>query len=175
MLRGSKNREKARLQVAKKHSKIKNQRKFFLHQQSNKIANENQVTYFESLNVRGMMQNHCLAKSLMDAMLGEFKRQVKYKCKWRNKSFIQIGRFEPSSKLCSNCGAKNNELKLHHRTWVCNVCHASHDRDVNAAINIKKIGQDMSELTPVERSTYGNVLARTSLSWLELKQAGSGS
>ncbi len=167
------NREKARLKLAKIHSRVKNQRKDFLHKQSNKIVNENQVIYFETLSIKNMMKNHCLAKSVTDAMLSEFKRQVKYKCKWRNKIFIQIGRFEPSSKLCSNCGTINVNLRLHHRTWVCNVCHASHDRDVNAAINIKKIGQDMSKLTPVQRSTNGYLLTRGHLSWLV--EAGSGS
>jgi putative transposase len=171
--KGSNNRNKSRLKLARVHSKIKNKRRDFIHKQSNKIVNENQVIYFETLNVKGMMRNHRLAKSFVDAMLGEFKRQVKYKCKWRNKVFIQIGRFEPSSKLCSNCGKKNNNLKLHHRTWVCNVCHASHDRDVNAAINIKKIGQGMSKLTSVERSTAGLILARKRPSWLV--EAGSES
>ena len=142
--KGSKNKEKARLKVAKTHSKIKNKRRDFIHKQSNKIVNKNQVIYFETLNVKGMMRNHCLAKSVVDAMLGELIRQVKYKARWRNKKLIQIGRFEPSSKLCSNCGFKNNDLKLHHRVWKCKECGTLHDRDVNAAKNIKKIGQEIA-------------------------------
>ena len=173
--KGSVNREKSRLKVAKIHRKIRNQRKDFIHKQSNKIVNENQVLYFETLNIKGMMRNHRLAKSVADAMLGEFLRQSKYKAKWRGRRFIQIGRFEPSSKLCNRCGAKNNELKLHHRTWKCKICHASHDRDINAAINIKKIGQGLPEFTPAERSTAGCLLARSQLSWLDMKETGSGS
>jgi putative transposase len=173
--RGSANKKKAQLKVAKVHSKIKNKRKDFIHKQSNKIVNENQVIYFETLNIRGMMRNHCLAKSAVDATLGEFVRQCRYKARWRGKKIIQIGRFEPSSKLCSNCGEKNNELKLHHRTWRCKNCHALHDRDVNAAINIKKIGQDMSKFTPVERSTAECLLVSRQTSWLEMKEAGNGS
>jgi len=173
--KGSNNKEKARLKLAKTHSKVKNQRKDFIHKQSNKIVNENQVLYFETLNIKGMMRNHCLAKSAVDAMLGEFIRQAKYKCEWRSKRFIQIDRFEPSSKLCNVCGTKNNELKLHHRIWKCKICHTSHDRDINAAINIKKIGQGMSEFTPAERTTAGCLLARWQPSWLDMKEAGSGS
>ena len=170
--KGGANREKARLKVAKIHTKVKNQRKDAIHKQSYKIVDENQVIYLETLNIKGMMKNHCLSKAFADAMLGEFIRQCKYKAKWRNKQIIQIGRFEPSSKLCSNCGVKNNELKLHHRIWNCKTCHASHDRDINAAINIKKIGQGMPEFTPAERSTAECRLARWQPSWLA--EAGSG-
>lgn len=173
--KGGANREKARLKVAKIHSKIKNQRRDFIHKQSNEIVNENQVIYFETLNLKGMMRNHCLAKSIADAMLGELIRQAKYKAKWRRKKLIQIGQFEPSSKLCNVCGTKNTTLKLHHRTWVCHICHTSHDRDINAAINIRKIGQGMSEFTPAERTTSECFLTRWQPSWLNLKEAGSES
>ena len=173
--KGGKNRSKARLKVARIHSKIKNQRADFLHKATNKIVDENQMIYLETLCPKNMMKNRSLAKSLADASLGKLLLQIKYKSDWRGKSVVQIGRFEPSSKLCSNCGAKNNELKLHHRTWKCNVCHVSHDRDINAAKNIKRIGQDMSKLTPVERTTNGDLFANRSLSWLDMKQAGSGS
>lgn len=171
----SANKEKARLKVAKIHSKIRNKRKDFTHKQSNKLVNENQVLYFETLNIKGMMQNHCLAKSASYAMLGEFVRQVKYKARWRNKIVIQIGRFEPSSKLCSNCGTKNDKLKLHHRVWRCKTCNVLHDRDINAAKNIKKIGQGMPEYTPVERSASICLLERRQISWLAMKEAGSES
>jgi len=162
------------LKVARVHSKIKNKRKDFTHKQSNEIVNKNQVIYFETLNLKGMMQNRCLAKSVADAMHGEFIRQCKYKAMWREKQVIQIGRFEPSSKLCSNCQTKNNDLKLHHRMWKCKKCGVLHDRDINAAKNIKKIGQGMSEFTPVERLTAGCLLKRWQLSWLDMKEAGSG-
>lgn len=170
--RGGKNRQKARLQVAKKHSKVARQRKDFIHKQSNKIVNENQVIYLETLHIKGMMQNHCLSKSVSDSMLGEFVRQCKYKSKWRGREFVQIGRFEPSSKRCSTCGTQNDTLKLQHRKWTCNVCGALHDRDINAAKNIKKIGQGMSKFTPVERLTSVCSLMRWQTSWL--KETGSG-
>jgi putative transposase len=173
--KGSNNREKARLKLAKTHSKVKHQKNDFTHKQSNKIVNENQVVYFETLNVKGMMQNHCLAKSVADAILGEFIRQVRYKCEWRRKTFVQIGRFEPSSKLCNCCWTKNNELKLQHRTWRCKECGALHDRDINAAKNIKKIGQGLSKFTPVKSETSVSLLERWCTSLLVLKKAGSGS
>ncbi len=171
---GSKNKEKSRLKVARVHSKIKNKRKDFTHKQSNEIVDKNQVIYFETLNLKGMMQNRCLAKSVADAMHGELIRQCKYKAKWRLKQVVQIGRFEPSSKLCSNCKTKNKDLKLHHRMWKCKVCGVLHDRDVNAAKNIKRIGQGMSEFTPAERTTAGSLLNRWKPSCLDMKEAGSG-
>ncbi len=96
--------------------------------------------------------------------MGELIRQVKYKADWRDRKFAQIGRFEPSSKMCSTCKAINKELKLQHRTWKCKFCGNVHDRDINAAINVLKIGQSMSrhnmslgkgrpEVKPVERPT----------------------
>jgi len=151
--KGSANYYKNKRQTAVLHKKIGNQRRDFLHKKSFELVDENQVIYGEDLNVKGMMQNRCLAKSIGDAGIGEFVRQLKYKTAWRGKRFIQIGRFEASSKLCSECGFKNNELKLHHRTWKCKSCKAVHDRDINAAKNIKKLGQDMSKVKPVERPT----------------------
>lgn len=169
--RGSANKKKARLKIAIIHSKIRNKRKDFIHKQSNKIVNENQVIYFETLNIKGMMKNHCLAKAIADAMLAELIRQSKYKAEWRMKKVVQIGRFEATSKLCNVCEEKNNDLRLHHRIWKCKKCHTSHDRDINAAINIKKIGQGMPESTPVERTTSECFLARWCSSWLD--KAGS--
>ena len=151
--KGSANYYKNKKQVAVLHKKISNQRGDFLNKKSFQLVDENQVIYAEDLNVKGMMQNRCLAKSIGDAGFGEFVRQLKYKAAWRGKKFIQIGRFEPSSKLCSACGFKNNELKLHHRVWTCKCCKITHDRDINAAKNIKKLGQDMSKVKPVERPT----------------------
>jgi len=167
--KGSNNKEKSRIELARCHTDVKNQRKDCLHQTSNEVVNENQVLYFETLCPKNMMKNRRFAKSLSDASPGEILRQAKYKSNWRNKKVVQIGRFVPSSKLCSTCGAKNNELKLHHRVWTCKECGVLHDRDINAAINIKKIGQDMSKSTPVERTTNGCLLARGQTSWLMAK------
>jgi len=117
------------------------------------LINENQVIYIEDLNVKGMMKNRHLAKSIADAGFGEFARQLKYKSNWNNRIVIQIGRFEPSSKLCHKCLNKNSDLKLHHRNWKCKSCSTMHDRDINAAKNILKIGQGMPKVKPVGRTT----------------------
>ena len=86
-----------------------------------------------------MTQNYILAKSVNSASWGEVMRQLEYKSEWSGKNIIKIGRFDPSSKMCSNCGYKNVDLKLSDREWVCPVCGEKHDRDINAAINIKKM------------------------------------
>ncbi|MCK4264867.1 transposase, partial [Candidatus Babeliales bacterium] len=141
------------------HEKIANKRSAFVHETSFALINENQVIYAEDLHVKGMMKNHCLARAIADTAMGELVRQVKYKADWRDRRFVQIGRFEPSSKMCNICKTINKELKLQHRVWKCRICGEVHDRDLNAAINILKIGQKMflgkgePEVKPVERST----------------------
>ncbi len=169
--KGSKNAKKARMRLAKYHARIRNQRKNFHHKLSSKIVDENQVLYFETLSPKNMMKNRCLSKSFADAGWTAFLTKVKYKANWQCKEVIQIGRFEPSSKMCSSCGALNKDLKLHHRLWRCKACNSLHDRDINAAKNIKKIGQRMSKLTPVERITNAYLPKRGFVSWLV--EAGS--
>ena len=134
----SKNREKARKRLAKLHWRIANRRNDFLHKLSCKLVGENQADTFcmETLNVKGMLKNHCLAKSISDASWSEFVRQMEYKCTWKGKNLLRIGRFEPSSKTCHGCGFYNKSLKLEDRGWVCPHCHAKLDRDINAAKNI---------------------------------------
>ena len=144
---------KQRKKIATVHEKITNQRLDFLHKLSFKITDENQIIYLEDLNVKGMIQNRHLSKSISDASWGEFTRQLKYKSKWRDKELIQIGRFEASSKICNVCGYKNEDLKLHQRKWLCPGCGTLHDRDINAAKNILKLGQDMPKVKPAEKST----------------------
>ena len=100
---------------------------------------ENQAIAVETLNVAGMLKNKNLARSIADSSWSEFFRQVKYKCEWRGKTLLTIGQFEPSSKMCSVCGYTNRDLKLSDREWVCPECKTKHDRDINAAINIKKM------------------------------------
>ena len=136
--KGSKNRDKAKYQVAKRHEKITNQRKDFLHKVSSKIVSENQAIAIETLNVTGMMKNHRLAQAIGDVSWSEFFRQLEYKCEWYGKTLLRIGQFEPSSKICNVCGSINRGLKLSDREWTCAECAALHDRDVNASINIKK-------------------------------------
>ena len=136
--KGSKNRDKAKYQVALQHEKITNQRKDFLHKVSSKIVSENQAIAIETLNVTGMMKNHCLAQAIGDVSWSEFFRQLEYKCEWYGKTLLRIGRFEPSSKICSVCGSINHDLKLSDREWTCAGCGTLHDRDINASINIKK-------------------------------------
>ena len=123
--------------LAKLHEKVANQRKDFLHKESFKLVSENQTIAIEDLNVKGMMKNHCLAKSISDVGWSMFTTMLEYKCEWYGVNLLKIGRFEPSSKTCSNCGAVNKELTLKDREWTCVKCNTEHDRDVNAAMNIK--------------------------------------
>lgn len=129
--------KKTKIKLAKLHEKVANQRKDFLHNQSAKLVKENHSIAIEDLNVRGMMQNHKLAKSISDAGWSMFKTMLEYKSEWAGVSLLKIGRFEPSSKTCSNCGYINVDLTLKDRNWICPECGVIHDRDINAAINIK--------------------------------------
>jgi putative transposase len=132
-------REKQKLVVAKLYEKITNQRKDFLHKLSTQIVNEYDSVAIENLNVSGMIKNKNLAKHIADVSWGTFESYLKYKADWYGKNILQIGRFEPSSKMCS-CGKVNNQLKLSQREWVCVSCGTLHDRDILAANNIKKFG-----------------------------------
>jgi putative transposase len=137
--KGSGNRKKQKLVVAKLHEKVANQRNDFHHKLSNRLISENQVIVLEDLNISGMVKNHCLAQAISDVSWRNFIMKLKYKAEWYGKTIMQIGRFVPSSKLCSICGYKNTDLTLNDRSWECPSCHIKHDRDVNAAINILNI------------------------------------
>lgn len=138
--KGSKNRDKARRKVAKLFEYISNQRKDFLHKLSSKIVSENQTIIMEDLNVSGMIRNYSLAQHIQDVGWGMFKVMLEYKAEWYGKNLLFIGRFDPSSKMCSCCGNIKKDLTLKDREWECENCHTHHDRDINAAINIKKFG-----------------------------------
>jgi putative transposase len=134
---GSNTRNKARRLVAKVHSKIKRVREDFLHKLSRKIVDENQVIAVEDLNVKGMVRNHCLAKSISDAGWGMFGTMLKYKAAKDGKTYIEVERFFPSSKTCNSCLHKVSEMPLDVRHWDCPKCKSRNDRDVNAAKNIR--------------------------------------
>ncbi|MFN6210480.1 MAG: IS200/IS605 family element RNA-guided endonuclease TnpB [Microcystis sp.] len=138
--KGSNNRNKARVKVAKVHSKIVRCREDFLHKLSRKLVDENQVIVVENLAVRTMVKNQKLAKSISDAGWGQFCTMLKYKAEWEGKIYIEVDRFFPSSKTCSNCLNPVDSLSLDIRSWQCPKCGETHDRDINAAKNIRDEG-----------------------------------
>ena len=137
---GSANRAKARQKVAKLHAKISDCRQDNLHKLSRRLINENQVICVESLKVKNMIRNPSLSKAIADAGWGEFVRQLAYKAEWAGRSLVAIDQWFPSSKRCSGCGHTLPSLPLSVRKWDCPECGVHHDRDQNAATNIKAAG-----------------------------------
>ena len=134
---GSKNRYKMKLKIQRLFMKIKNARKFLLHNITNKIISENDIIAVETLDVKGMQKTHSIAKCLEETPIYEIKRILQYKSIWNNKKLIEIDRYYPSSQTCSVCNYQNKKVKdLSIRNWECPQCGTIHDRDVNAAINI---------------------------------------
>ena len=159
--KGSSNRNKAKIKLAKLYEKLNNQKENYLHHITNQLLDENQVIVIEDLNVKGMMKNHHLARSIQELSLYRFKEMLRYKAEWQGNHIVEIDRFFPSSKLCSNCGHKNVNLTLSDRQWICSSCGVAHDRDKNAAINILSEGKRLykeiipircGKLTPLETS-----------------------
>lgn len=143
--KGGKNREKTRKKVAQAHQRIANIRRDTLHKVTSTIVAKTKpdgerpsVVVLEDLNVSGMLANHCLARAISDVGLAEFRRQLAYKTAWYGSELMVADRFFPSSRLCGHCGCINSELKVSDREWTCD-CGAIHDRDLNAAINLRNL------------------------------------
>ena len=169
-LRGSKNRAKQRLRLAKVYLKLSDSRSDFLHKLSGAIAKSYSTVVLEDLNIQGMVHNTRLAKHILDASWGAFGRMLEYKAV----NTVKIGRFEPSSKTCSDCGWYNPSLKLSDRIFRCKECGLIIDRDLNASINVRnigliKVGWGTPEFTPVETPLAG-YLSRRGISYVSLNQ-----
>jgi len=176
--KGGKNREKSRRKVAKVHAKVARIRLDFMHKLSSKLVAENQVICIETLKIAGMLKNRRLAKAISDAAWGEFFRQLEYKAAWYGREVVRISQWEPSSKKCSCCGHRLKELDLKVRVWTCPACSAVHDRDVNAAVNIRVAGlailAERSNACGVDVRRGGRKVdsqpAKTGAEWLRRKQ-----
>lgn len=138
--KGSKNRAKARKKVAQIHARIADRRRDYQQKLSTAVIRENQVVCVESLQVKHMVQNHCLAKAISDVGWSEFVRQLEYKARWYGRTLVKIDKFYPSSKRCHDCGYMLDALSLDIRHWVCPACGMAHDRDSNAAKNVLAAG-----------------------------------
>jgi putative transposase len=142
--KGSKNRQKARLKVARVYCQISDSRKDFLHKLTTQLVRENQAIVVEDLAIKNMVKNHKLALSISDASWGELIRQLAYKCEWYGRELVKIDRWFPSSKRCGSCGHVVDKLPLNIREWECPKCGANHDRDINASKNILAAGLAVS-------------------------------
>jgi putative transposase len=143
--KGSKNRSKARKKVARIHARIADRRRDFLHQLSTRLIRENQTICVESLQVKNMVKNHCLAKAISDVGWSEFVSLLSYKAAWYGRNLVKIDKWYPSSKRCFDCGHLLDSLTLDVRVWTCPACGVVHDRDINAAKNIHAVGLTVFE------------------------------
>ena len=172
--KGSKNREKARLKLATAYEKLGNKRKDYLHKLTTRIVRENDIICIEDLNVKGMLKNHSLAKSISDCSFSTIRSMLSYKCDWYGRKLVVIDKWSPTSKRCSCCGHTMSVMGLDVREWVCPNCHTIHDRDINAAKNILDeglrtldIGSERPEFKPGKNPPMDDRLA------IDLKSSGS--
>ena len=142
--KGSRNRDKARLQVARVHQQISDSRKDHLHKVTTRLVRENQTIAVESLVVKNMVRNPKLSRAISDAGWGEMVRQLEYKCQWYGRDLVKIDQWFPSSKRCGSCGHVVEKLPLSLREWDCPKCGVHHDRDINAARNILAVGHTVA-------------------------------
>lgn len=143
--KGSKNRSKQRIRVARVHEKVTNQRNDFLQKESTRLVRENQTICIEDLNIKGMIRNHRLARAISSVSWSKFFTMLEYKATWYGNTIIRVPTFYPSSQTCSKCGQGNPMVKnLWVREWECPFCHTKHDRDYNASINILNKGLSLA-------------------------------
>lgn len=150
-VKGSNRRAKQKLKLAKAYRKITNARSDFLHKFSTDLVKKYDTICIEDLNISGMVKNQNLAKAINDCGWGKFQDMLNYKAEWYGKNILTIGRFDPSSKVCSCCGYVKNDLQLKDRKWTCPDCSSTHDRDVNAAKNILNFAFQKQNLSPSGR------------------------
>ena len=139
--KGSNNRNKQRIRLAKAYEKLTNQKDYYIHCVVNSLLTDNDVVFMEDLNVSGMLRNHHLAKAIQEIGFYHFKELLANKALVNDKKVVFVDRFYPSSKTCHHCGYVNKDLKLKDREWTCPQCGEHHDRDINAAVNILREGQ----------------------------------
>jgi putative transposase len=160
--KGSKNCTKAKLKVARIHARIADRRHDFLHKLTTRLIHENQVLCVESLAVKNMLKNHRLAKAIADVGWGELIRQLQYKAAWYGRAVVAIDKWYPSSKRCYDCGHVFESLWLDVRSWSCPECGAVHDRDINAALNIKAAGLAVFACGEIGKTRTGQARQGTS-------------
>lgn len=142
----AKNYQKQKRKVARLHEKVMNQRTDFLNKLSTEIIKNHDIICIEDLNTKGMLRNHKLAKSISDVSWSSFVTKLQYKADWYGRKIIKIDKWFPSSQICSECGHRDGKKSLNIREWTCPICHAHHDRDINASINILTEGLRIQSL-----------------------------
>ena len=142
----AKNYQKQKRKVARLHEKVRNQRNDFLNKLSTDIIKNHDIICMEDLNTKGMLRNHKLAKNISDVSWSSFVAKLQYKAEWYGREIVKIDKWFPSSQICSECGHKDGKKPLKIREWTCPICHAHHDRDINASINILTEGLRIKQL-----------------------------